>query len=129
MQNNTTPNDRTIVAGDDPGALLYYIDREVWDMQLRLTGGEVPSYLKESDLRNAGSPDFTLLEEAMKNPITWLKYLNENGFSYFVVSNKGELVSVPELFQYLRDNCQMISTDQDQFCLFKISRESKKIET
>lgn len=118
VQVKTQPEDRVVVAGQSPAVMLYYVNRPAWPLQFDLLGKPVAPYLKNPRLGQKRLDEMKQLEEAMKDPVSWLQWLRAEGASYLVAQIKGELESVPDLLAYLKKNCDLLSTETDDFYVF-----------
>ena len=58
----------------------------------------------------------------MKSPITWFEHLKKQGADYLVAFDKKEAAQCPDLIPYLQQQAESLSTDNDNFYLFKINR-------
>ena len=123
IQAKTQPVNSLIVFGDDPATMLYYSDRAGWPLQPNLVGKPLLPYQKNPHLESQHLTETAQLEAAMKDPVTWFKYLETQGASYLVASVKSELDSTPSLLVYLKKNHEMLSRQDDDFYLFKISHK------
>src|SRR3989338_2380674 len=75
----TTVEDKLIVVGHDVGPTLYYTNRPAWSIELDLIGSSVALYQKNSRFTRVDLRKLEQLEVAMKNPISWVEYLRQQG--------------------------------------------------
>ncbi len=101
IQEKTHPEDWLVIASRGFSELRYYVERPSWDMSFPAIGTELPYYFKKSRFSKVNYQELARLEEAMRDPITWLEYLKNEGASYLVIPNERELDDVPGFRTYL----------------------------
>ena len=121
VQKKTNPEDRIIVASEHPAILLYYANRPVWNMDLTRVGMPLADYQKNARFLHFDSSEVARLEEAMKDPVSWLEYYRAKGAAYIVIPSRLELESREGLLRRLREHDTLISEGNDDFYLFKLA--------
>lgn len=118
----TLPEGRLIVASLHPAVFLFYADRPCWNMDLSNIGRSIDGYLKNPRFRKKETASIDQMENAMKNPITWLELLRSKGADYLVAPDKKDLDSQPQLYNYLREHFSILSPTDANYVLFRLKR-------
>ncbi len=126
VQSHTNPEDRIIVAGNNPAPMLYYSDRPAWTLQFNQIGKELAPYLKNPRFRQVDLKKVEEEERAMKNPVAWLEYLMKQGAGFLLVHDRRELEKFPDFLSYLEEHATRISGPTDDFYCFKLSAPARK---
>lgn len=124
IQAQTASDDRLIIAGNDLGAASYYLDRAAWPLQCDLVGKKLSFYRKNARFAGTNLGEVLELEEAMKSSVAWLEHLKKQGADYLVALDKKEVDQCQNLIPYLKQHDQDLSTDKDDFYLFKINHKT-----
>ncbi len=104
LRAKTMPTDWLVIASYGYSELVYYADRPSWSIDFSSLGHKLPYYFKNPKFSNLNFRKMSYLEEAMKDPISWLEYLKSEGASYLVVPNEKDLDLVPDFRFYIERN-------------------------
>jgi hypothetical protein len=115
IRENSRPDDWFIVLGRGFSESVYYADRPSWDMNLDLVGKPLAYFFKDPRFSGADFKKLDALENAMKDPVTWLNYLKDQGARYLIAPRAGDLSGCAVLESYIREHFKKIPTSQDLF--------------
>ena len=116
----TQPEDKLIVAAQNPALLLYYADRPAWPLELGSIGKSLRPYQKVQGLRRTDLTEIQKEEEAMRSPVSWLEYLKAQGAAYLLVESHEDLEKYPDFQAHVLKNYKKISPDHAGFYLFSL---------
>lgn len=122
IQGMTGPEDALVVASEHPAILLYYAGRPVWNMDLTRVGMPLTDYQKNARFLKFDAAEAARLEAAMKDPIGWLEYYRAKGAAYVVIPSREELDSREPLASHLKASSALVSDENDDFYLFRLSK-------
>lgn len=125
VDKTTDSDDKLIVGENSPAVMFYYANRPGWHMELNKIGRKVAPY---SVARWGGAHVERALafEKAMSNPVDWLEYLRREGASYYLTHVRADLDALPHFRDYLMANYELISTETDDFYLFRLVKGDKQ---
>ena len=124
IQKNTNPDDFIIVTGNEPVLLAYYVDRPHWVLSFNSTGEEMRPYHKVFHFSGNNPAEIEAQEAAKKDLLSWVTYCRARGAKYLTVAPKEDLEAKPALMTYLNEHDQILSSDQDDFYLFRLAPRS-----
>lgn len=96
-------------------ALQYYADQPSWAINLTSLAKPLGYYFKNPRFSGADFKQLAALEEAMKDPVSWLGYLKGQGARYLIAPAPKDLAEFPELVAYIESHYQKIPTAENFF--------------